>query len=78
MDQKIVHHRERCVFCKKKKATLLCDFVKGSVWNSINFQTVPDTCDRSMCNDCATELSSDFHFCPKCVEITKIKLGNKR
>jgi hypothetical protein len=73
MDE-LVHHTEKCVFCRKKKATLLCDFVKGYTWNSIDFKKRQETCDRQMCDDCATELSEEFHFCPKCVEVTKKKL----
>lgn len=78
MEQEIVHHDERCVFCRKKEATLLCDFVDGYIWNNVDFKRVPDTCDRSMCKECATELGEEFHFCPKCVEVAKIKLRNKR
>jgi hypothetical protein len=73
----IVHHQERCVFCRKRKATLLCDFVTGTIWNSIDFKIIPDTCDRQMCEECATELSPEFHFCPKCVEVTKKMLVEK-
>lgn len=77
MDE-IVHHSERCTFCRKRKATFLCDFVKGYFWNSIDFKKIQTTCDRAMCEECATELSKEFHFCPKCVEITKEKIGVKQ
>lgn len=73
----IVNYAERCVFCRKREGTLLCDFITSYVWTSINFKRTPETCDRRMCEQCATELSEDFHFCPKCIETTKLKISDK-
>lgn len=70
----IVEHKERCVFCRKRKATLLCDFITGSIWTSIDFNRVPQTCDRQMCEKCAIEMNEEYHFCPKCVEVVKRKI----
>lgn len=77
MDE-IVNYQERCEFCRKRKHTKLCDFVDGYVWTSIDFQRTPNTCDRQMCDECATELAEEFHFCPEHVEVTKKKLGIKK
>jgi hypothetical protein len=76
--KEIVNHAERCIFCRKRKATILCDFISSYVWTSIDFERSPQTCDRQMCDECATELSEEFHFCPKCIEVTKKKINAKK
>jgi hypothetical protein len=73
----IVSYEERCVFCRKREGTLLCDFITSYVWTSIDFKKIPQTCDRRMCEECATELSQEFHFCPKCIDITKQRIFTK-
>lgn len=65
---------ERCMFCRKRKATKLCDFMIGESWNSIDFQTKRETCDRQMCDKCATNLGEEFDFCPIHTKLTKEKL----
>lgn len=70
----IVNYGERCVFCRKREGALLFDFITGHIWTSIDFKRTPQTCDRRMCEQCATELSEEFHFCPKCIETTKEKI----
>lgn len=70
----IVPYEERCHFCRKRKHTKLCDFVVGKLWTSIDCRTITETCDHQMCDECATELSPGFDFCPKHVEETKKKI----
>lgn len=76
--QEIVDHKERCVFCIKRKATILCDFIESYVWTSSDFKRMSQTCDRSMCDECATELSEEFHLCPKCIDVTINKIKSKK
>lgn len=73
----IVPFKERCWFCRKRKATKLCDFVVGYLFTSIDFKKSTQTCDRQICDECATELGDEFHFCPLHVKITQEKLGIK-
>lgn len=48
--------RKRCSFCSLGWGDKLCDFPVG-----------PDgkTCDRSMCNRCATTIAEDVDYCPR-------------
>ena len=74
MEPELVHYLERCMICRKRKATKLCDFVVGEVWNSIDFKTAPMTCDKGMCDRCAVYLGGDTHFCPKHAREAKERL----
>ena len=71
----IVHYKERCWFCHKRKATLLCDFVVGWVQTTIDFRKTPQTCDRRICEQCAIHLGGDTHFCPIHAMEAKQRLG---
>lgn len=70
----IVPYKDRCWFCRKRKATLLCDYVVCEVWTSIDFQTHAQTCDRHICDKCATHLGGATHFCPKHAREAKERL----
>lgn len=74
----IVHYKERCWFCRKRKATLLCDFVVGWVVTSKDFRKTSQTCDRQMCEKCATHLGGDTHFCPIHAKEAKMRLEAKK
>lgn len=65
---------ERCWFCRKRKGTKLCDFVEGTIKTTLDFEEKSYTCDRLMCEKCATSLSEEFDFCPIHVKVTKEKL----
>lgn len=67
-----------CEFCKKRKATRLCDFVVGEFWTSIDFKTKRFTCDKPICDECALKLNDHFDFCPTHKEHVKKLLGVKR
>lgn len=36
------------------------------------------TCDRAICERCATRISADIDFCPDCVREIKTKSGGRR
>jgi len=36
------------------------------------------TCDKAMCDKCATRIAADIDFCPDCVRGIKIKAGTKK
>lgn len=74
----IVPYNDRCWSCRKREATKLCDFIKGYVWNSIDFTKKPDTCDMPICNECAVNLAEEFDFCPDCAETARVKMGTKK
>lgn len=71
----IIPYEDRCWFCRRRKATLLCDFVEGKAWTSIDFKSYVQTCDRHICDKCATHLGGDTHLCPKHAKEAKKKLG---
>lgn len=72
-DPDIIPADERCRFCKCKRATKLCDYPVG-YWVSPHMVIKHGkiiTCDRQMCDDCATNLGYEMDFCPKCMEEVK-------
>lgn len=78
----------RCQFCKKREATKLCDKVKGEysyighppkINGKIDMtiqMTGLRTCDKKMCDICATNISG-MDLCPDCLAEIKIHLGAK-
>jgi len=74
VEPELVHFKERCVVCRKRKATILCDFVVDEYWTSIDFQTHAQTCDRQLCEKCAVHLGGRTHFCPKHAREAKERL----
>jgi hypothetical protein len=74
----IVPYDDRCWSCRKREATKLCDFIKGTIWNSKDLITRQDTCDQPICDRCAVNLADEFDFCPECAERARIKLGVKK
>lgn len=66
-----------CPICKKREATLLCDyvteyhsmaviFVSGSyeAYKAANQGPRIDTCDLPMCDECAKHITDGVDFCP--------------
>ena len=76
----IIPHEERCEFCRNS-ATNICDYPVGH-WVSPHMVAEVGkliTCDRRICNDCATNLGYETDFCPDCMEkVRKLKQGNHR
>ncbi|SFL09928.1 hypothetical protein SAMN02983006_00181 [Halanaerobium salsuginis] len=65
----------RCYFCGKREATLLCDKVKGEI-RAIDvggpgvLSSGIITCDKPICEKCATHIDG-ADYCPDCVEKLK-------
>ena len=67
-----------CEHCRKREATKLCDFPLSRIeWvghpPKINGEYIGPmaktlTCDRKICDQCATSSESGIDFCPACVE----------
>lgn len=66
-----------CPICKKREATLLCDYVTEYHSQSVIFVNGPyeafkaanegpriDTCDLPMCSECAKHITDGVDFCP--------------
>ena len=67
----------RCQFCKRKLGTLLCDFPVTTIINSLDFKPQKITCDKLICEDCATHIANEIDFCPNCMEkLRNMKPGN--
>lgn len=63
-----------CQFCRKRKATLLCDMPRGKIIGHARgngFDSHIMTCDRRICTECTTRVNG-FDFCPDCVKMIKI------
>ncbi|MTI61850.1 MAG: hypothetical protein FH762_18030 [Firmicutes bacterium] len=76
MDQKVIELPEnRCHFCGRREATLLCDKVKGEI-RAIDLggpgvlSNGVVTCDKPICRECATHIDG-ADYCPDCIEILK-------
>ena len=68
---------ELCQFCKKRKATLLCDMPHSTITRHARgrgFESYTMTCDKKICTRCTTHING-FDFCPDCVR--KIKATSK-
>lgn len=74
----IVHYKERCSVCGKRKGTRLCDFVVEEIWTSIDFQRHAITCDALLCEKCAVRVGGETDFCPKHANEVKQRLGGIR
>ncbi len=49
--------RRKCSVCKRRPATLLCDFpLRGAKAGA--------TCDRALCPSCAVAVGADRDYCP--------------
>lgn len=67
--------RELCEVCKKVEYTRLCDHATGTgVVTSIDFQEITETCDKKMCNKCATPLWDNCEVCPEHADEIRNKL----
>lgn len=78
-DVDIIPADERCEFCKRKRATKLCDFPIG-IWASPHMVIKHGrviTCDNKMCDDCATNIGPEMDFCPKCAADVKKIIKSK-
>lgn len=74
----IIPADERCQFCKRKKATLLCDFPEDEIVTSLDFKPIRLTCDCKICEDCATHIAENTDFCPKCMDFVRnLKTGKE-
>lgn len=74
---KIIPADERCVFCKKREATLLCDvpvMTVSSHFRDIGFKHHIITCDKRLCEECTIKVFG-FDYCPDCMQ--KIKTASK-
>lgn len=49
-----------CSFCHSRPFTKLCDFVVSSPQQVTHVRT----CDRKMCDKCATSVGEDKDYCP--------------
>lgn len=66
-----------CQFCRKRKATLLCDMPHSTIVRHARgseFESRIITCDRRICTECTTRVNG-FDFCPECIK--KIKTAQK-
>ncbi len=84
----VIKLNELCEVCHKRKATRLCDKVKGEwrfaghppmEWEQDPYDgewyrkmsDIPmsgiSTCDRKMCDECATNISG-MDLCPRCIK----------
>ena len=66
-----------CQFCRKRKATLLCDMPHSTIVTHARgsgFESRIITCDRRICTECTTRVNG-FDFCPECIK--KIKTAQK-
>jgi len=74
--------KNKCVFCKKRPASKLCDkpigtwYLFGHPRKKLGFITADgpmsgvSTCDNRMCNKCATTIDG-MDICPKCAKKMK-------
>ena len=84
---KILPENERYQICRKRKAEFLCDMPVGRMRTlhfknddvttdyENSFKWLTNTCDKSICSKCATEIAGDIHFCKKCIEKLKRVIG---
>ena len=67
-----------CQFCRKRKATLLCDMPRGKIIapyaRNLGLENHIMTCDRRICTECTTRVNG-FDFFLFCIE--KIKTAQK-
>ncbi len=79
MSAKIIQFRskqELCSYCGSRPATKLCDmpvhrhsFVGHvPIGAGISKSSYVSTCDRPVCDKCATSVGYDIDFCPDCME----------
>lgn len=72
----IVKHipkKDLCPFCRKRKATLLCDMPHSTIVahaKENGFKSYTVTCDKKICTECTTRVNG-FDFCPECVRTIK-------
>jgi hypothetical protein len=77
MTNTIVLPKYPCSFCKKREATLFCDFVIGYSWTTAKDEkgrmigSYHETCDNQICGECAIKVSG-YDFCPSCDELRKL------
>lgn len=73
-----IPEEDRCQFCRKRKATLLCDMPRGKIIapyaRNLGLENHIITCDRRICTECTTRVNG-FDLCPNCVK--KIKMAQK-
>lgn len=72
-----IPEEDRCQFCRKRKATLLCDMPRGKIIRhakELGFESHIITCDRRICTECTTRVNG-FDFCSECIK--KIKIAQK-
>lgn len=48
-----------------------------TAWAKVDMDWVI-TCDKTMCDKCATRIAADIDFCPDCLRKIKIKGGIKK
>jgi hypothetical protein len=64
-----------CEVCNKQEHTRLCDYeVRSGIVTSVDFQELTETCDKKMCDECATSLWPNCDVCPEHAEHVKKKL----
>jgi hypothetical protein len=68
-----------CSICHKRQATILCDMPTGRIKtmhmrlpNGLtdyenSFKEYTTTCDKAVCEECATEINPGVHFCCECL-----------
>lgn len=72
-----IQEDDLCQFCRKRKATLLCDMPHSTIVRHARgsgFERYTMTCDKKICTECATRVNG-FDFCPECIK--KIKTAQK-
>jgi hypothetical protein len=72
--RKIVEYipkNQLCEVCHKKKASVLCDYTIGEVWNTLSGIPAKTrlTCDKFICRNCATRIAYDTDVCPEHFDI---------
>lgn len=86
MNDPNVFKEVRCAVCKKRVATRLCDFVVGysqptffRTYREFKRQSLHETCDLPLCDECAEEYNGIYDFCPDHKELfEKIKMSNRK
>ncbi len=65
-------YKYMCPFCRRREATLFCDFVvdyPGTLFASGKngfIESWQQTCNAQMCTDCAHKVNGAHDFCPDC------------
>lgn len=75
MIKEFIQKEDLCQDCKKRKATKLCDCINGKFFDLIVKGEIENsTCDRKICNECATKIMYNLDICNICKDNIKKQL----